>query len=171
MYQMTRQERQRDILLMDSYRDRKKMVNIHNSLREQITTRHTVRASFGKAYYFEFLFTNPYDRDQNFEIAWDDAELRVVVDANEWKYLRRINEIRVGVEEKFINVLPSGTSSIFLMPNETVAIPFVYQSFLSGYSQFKSTDEDLAKMMQGSGIPETPIHARTINVLSPQLTS
>jgi hypothetical protein len=92
MYQMTRQERQRDILLMDSYRERKKMVNIHNSLREQITTRHTVRASFGRceirtliilrAYYFEFLFTNPYDRDQNFEIAWDDAELRQVILSN-----------------------------------------------------------------------------------------
>lgn len=68
------------------------------------------------------------------------------------------------MEDKFISLLPNGKASIFMIPNETVAIPFVYQSFLSGYSQFKSADEDLSKMLQGSGIPETPIHARTINV-------
>lgn len=148
------------------------MVNIHSNLKEQITTKHTINPSFGKACYFEFVFTNPYNRDCNFEITWDDSELRfeeklirsLVADSTEWKYLRKIHDIKVGVEDKLLSLNPNGTAVVFMIPNESVSIPFVYQSFLSGYSKFNSDDEDLCRILTGSGIPETPIHARTISV-------
>ena len=50
----------------------------------------------------------------------------------EWKYLRKIYGIRAGVEEKLIAVRPDGACQIFLGPNETVSVPFVFQSLLGG---------------------------------------
>ena len=49
------------------------------ALREQITTKHSIVASFGQAVFFEFELTNPYNVEHNFEIEWDDSELRHVV--------------------------------------------------------------------------------------------
>ncbi|KAJ3389717.1 Nephrocystin-4 [Lobulomyces angularis] len=164
MYQMTRQERQKDLQNIDIFRERKKIFAVQNLLREQITTKCTITPSFGKACYFEFFFTNPQSKEQNFEIVWDDAELRLVVDAGEWKYLRRIHGVRIGVEEKLITLNPNGNAVLYMMPNETLAIPFVYQSFLSGYNSYGILDEDLIRMQQVNSIPESSIQGRTINV-------
>lgn len=87
-----------------------------------------------------------------------------MTDAAEWKYLRRVHDIRIGVEEKLINIRSNGVADLFMLPNETVAVPFVFQSFLSGYSNIPTTNEEMMKVCQGDGLPEEMIQARTITV-------
>jgi hypothetical protein len=77
-YQMSRQERQRDLQTIDIFRERRKENTIESALTREITVNHTINASFGQAHYFEYMFTNPYNEEHNFEISWDDEELRQV---------------------------------------------------------------------------------------------
>ncbi|RKO91476.1 hypothetical protein BDK51DRAFT_30914, partial [Blyttiomyces helicus] len=74
-YELTRQERQRDLQTVVLFRERKKGVKIETALKHQITTQHKIHAVFGRAHYFEFLFQNPFNTAQSFEISWDDEEL------------------------------------------------------------------------------------------------
>ncbi|KAJ3108695.1 hypothetical protein HK100_003396, partial [Physocladia obscura] len=74
-YNLTRQERQRDLDTIDVFRERKKPPLIERRLAEQITVAHVVYAAFGQAHFFEYVFSNPYNEDANFEIVWDDDEL------------------------------------------------------------------------------------------------
>ncbi|KAI9340885.1 hypothetical protein BDR26DRAFT_342199 [Obelidium mucronatum] len=167
-YNLTRQERQRDLDTIDVFRDRRKPPLIEKKLSEQITVIHVINASFGQGHYFEYLFTNPYNEDHNFEIKWDDEELRLVTSSSEWKYLRRIHSIRVGVEDKLISVRPSGHSEIYMLANESVAIPFVFQSFLGGTisnaSEQESSVVGLRKLCGSESVPGGGIHPRKINV-------
>ncbi|KAJ3332951.1 Nephrocystin-4 [Blyttiomyces sp. JEL0837] len=131
-YALTRQERQRDLQTIDIFRERKKPLTIEDALAQQITTVHHIFASFGQAYFFEYMLTNPYNEECMFQIMWADDELRLITTVAEWRYLRRVYNIRVGVEEKLINLRPDGIHEVCLGPNETIAIPFVFQSFLGG---------------------------------------
>lgn len=79
LYQMTRQERQRDLQTMDLFRERRKITTIQGALKDQITSKHVLNVTFGTAYFFEFFFNNPYSHEQNFEIVWDDQELRYLL--------------------------------------------------------------------------------------------
>ncbi len=78
--------------------------------------------------------------------------------------MRRVNNVRLGVEDKLINMRSDGVAELFMLPNETVAIPFVYQSFLSGYTKPPAQSDDVLRVINGDGIPEETIQARTINV-------
>ncbi|KAJ3202533.1 Nephrocystin-4, partial [Entophlyctis luteolus] len=167
-YNLTRQERQRDLDTIDVFRERRKPALIERKLAEQITVTHTINASFGQAHYFEYIFTNPYNEDSTFEILWDDDELRLVTSASEWKYLRRIHSIRVGVEDKLISVRSNGTPEIYTLANEAVSIPFVYQSFLGGTISNASENEasvvGLRRLCGNESVPGGGIHPRRINV-------
>ncbi|KAJ3285151.1 Nephrocystin-4, partial [Rhizoclosmatium sp. JEL0117] len=167
-YNLTRQERQRDLDTIDVFRERRKPPLIEKRLAEQITVTHIINASFGQAHFFEYVFTNPYNEDHCFEIEWDDEELRLVTSSAEWKYLRRIHSIRVGVEDKLISVRPNGTSEIYMLANESVSIPFVFQSFLGGSISNAADDESSimgARRLCGSeSVPGGGIHPRKINV-------
>ncbi|KAJ3087899.1 Nephrocystin-4, partial [Quaeritorhiza haematococci] len=160
-YQLTRAERQRDLHTIDVFRERRKKTVIAQSLKDEITTKHTIHASFGQAHYFEFLFTNPYDQDHNFEISWFDSELRIVLNPAEWKYLRRIHGhanlvlsegliLPTTVEDVAITLRPEGTSAeIFMTANETVAIPFVFQSLVMSRGGGKSIEGAIGRQQPG----------------------
>ncbi|KAJ3031857.1 UNVERIFIED_CONTAM: Nephrocystin-4 [Siphonaria sp. JEL0065] len=167
-YNLTRQERQRDLDTIDVFRDRRKPPLIEKKLADQITVTHLINASFGQGHYFEYIFTNPYNEDHNFEINWNDEELRLVTSSSEWKYLRRIHSIRVGVEDKLISVRPNGMSEIYMLANESVSIPFVFQSFLGGTISNASEEESsvvgLRKLCGSESVPGGGIHPRKINV-------
>jgi hypothetical protein len=75
-YQRSRKERQIDQEIIQIYRERHKQQTIIQKLKEQLTTKYPIEISFGQAKFFEFIFQNPYIYDQNFEICWNDDELR-----------------------------------------------------------------------------------------------
>ncbi|KAI9330273.1 hypothetical protein DFJ73DRAFT_631038 [Zopfochytrium polystomum] len=136
-YSTSRQERQRDLQTIDIFRERcgrlaRKQSAIEKSLSANISVTHRVYASFGQAYFFEYLFCNPYNEEHLFSIFWDDLELRLVTSKLEWTYLRRIYGIRDGLEEVTFEVRPDGYFELAVGPNETIAIPFVFQSMLAG---------------------------------------
>jgi hypothetical protein len=132
LYNLSREERSRDLHTMDIFRERKKRTVVEGFLKQQITTKQVIIASFGQAVYFEYRFTNPYNMEHNFEIVWNDHELRLVKDWSEWNYLRKIHQIQGGVESRLIGERSDGIPQIYLLPNETLSIPFVFQSFNSG---------------------------------------
>ena len=109
---------------------RRKRQTVQDSLKEQITTKHIINASFAQGYYFEFLFKNPYSSDQNYVISWENDSLRLIGDIREWEYHRQVNGNRMGVEKNMVSVRPDGTAQIFLVANETISVPFIYQNFV-----------------------------------------
>ncbi|KAJ3340953.1 Nephrocystin-4 [Gonapodya sp. JEL0774] len=132
-YCSTRQERQRDMQTISVFRDRAKPGAISSSLEKSITSHHSIYASFARGYFFEFLFTNPYAVEHTFTVSFEDEELHVVADSAKWRYLRRVHGIPSSVEENFLRLRPKdGNGQVFLMPNETVSVPFVFQSLLTG---------------------------------------
>ena len=56
--------------------DSKKKMVLQDALMNEMTTSHTIEASFGQAHFFEYLFKNPYNHDATFEINIPDDELR-----------------------------------------------------------------------------------------------
>ncbi|KAJ3219266.1 Nephrocystin-4 [Dinochytrium kinnereticum] len=77
-YQVTRQDRQRDLETISIYRERKKPILIENALIKYMTTTYSIPASYGQAFFFEFIFTNPYEEEHLFEINSADNELSFV---------------------------------------------------------------------------------------------
>ncbi|KAI8853329.1 hypothetical protein BC829DRAFT_440033 [Chytridium lagenaria] len=100
-YQMTRQDRQRDLETIGIFRERRKPLVIEEAL----------------AVFFEFGFTNPYEEEHLFEISWADDELSL---PTEW-----FSQHRNGNTSAAYN-----TPSIFLHGGETISIPFLYQTFI-----------------------------------------
>ncbi|KAI9003253.1 hypothetical protein BC832DRAFT_99374 [Gaertneriomyces semiglobifer] len=131
-YQMDRRDRQRDLQTISVFRERRRPATIRKALTNSLTTTHTVHASFGQCFFFEHLFRNPYAVPSTFLIHWSDDELRLVTSPKEWTYLRRVYDIPAHVESKFVELLGKGEAKIYLDANETVAVPFVFQTFLSG---------------------------------------
>jgi hypothetical protein len=129
VYKQSRQERQKDLEIVGIYRERHKRQAIQESLRQQLTSRHVIDASFGQGYFFEFVFENPYSDDHTFEISWNDDELRIITSEKEWLYHRRSNNIVQGVERNLLSQFTEGRAEIFLKPLEKISIPFVFQSY------------------------------------------
>ncbi len=104
------------------------MTAAHN---QHITTHHTVQAQVGRNYFFEFTLSNQYLSDQTFEVRFQDPELRLVTDMQEWRLLKTLNGIGAGsLEKDFINLRgQSECYEIWLRGGESVSIPFVYQSW------------------------------------------
>ncbi|TPX47147.1 hypothetical protein SeLEV6574_g02814 [Synchytrium endobioticum] len=129
-YQLSSQERQRDMQTIEIFRERKKRVAIVEALSKHVTTCHTVYPSLGLLCYFEFIFANPYNYDAKFDISFDDAELRIISNAAMLKYLRRIHRVMSPLEkEEIFSAKPDGSTEMFLLANEKMSIPFIFQTF------------------------------------------
>ena len=155
---------------MDIFRERKKKSVVENFLKQQITTKQVIIASFGQVVYFEYRFTNPYNVEHNFEILFKDQELRyffysdyrLVKDWSEWNFLRRIHGLQGGTESRLIGERADGIPQVYLLPNETLSIPFVFQSFCSGL--IGSQDNILSARRKLGEVYEDGISARKIEV-------
>ncbi|KAI8929906.1 hypothetical protein BC831DRAFT_441572 [Entophlyctis helioformis] len=143
MYRLSREERERDLKTIDIFRERRRKDATLDMLRREMTTSHVIHPSFGQATYFEFHLTNPYHTDQTFRIAWHDQELRLVLDAAEWQFYRKLHGVSRhrsnaghsatgGLESKLAYLGQGGVPEVYVEADETVAIPFVFQSFLGG---------------------------------------
>ncbi|RKO83603.1 hypothetical protein BDK51DRAFT_32172, partial [Blyttiomyces helicus] len=73
----------------------------------------------------------------------------LVTRLEEWKHLRRIHDIRLGIGDTAICPRSDGAFEIYLLANETFSIPFIYQSFLGSASS-----------------AETPTAGRAISLLN-----
>ncbi|KAJ3342983.1 Nephrocystin-4 [Kappamyces sp. JEL0680] len=136
VYKQTRSEKQKDLETLEIYRERRKKKTIQDALREQITTRHPIDASFGQGYYFEFVLENPYQQDHNFEISWDDTDLRIISSEKEWIYHRKCNNISHTVERNMLSQFQEGRAEVFLSGKEKISIPFLFQNFSSDFNSF-----------------------------------
>nr|KAJ3416726.1 Nephrocystin-4 [Polyrhizophydium stewartii] len=132
MYKVSREERERDLKTIDVFRERRRHDKTVEILRREITTKHTIHPTFGQASFFEFVFSNPYSADATFRIVWQDQELRLVVDPNEWLFHRRVHGLPPKVEKHLVRIASQGVAELFVERGESVAVPFVFQSFAGG---------------------------------------
>lgn len=132
-------------------------------MRRQITTKHIINASFSQGHFFEFVLQNPYSTDQNFEVSWDNTNLRIVTEVKEWKYHRTSNGIMLGVEHNMVQMRPDGTAQIFLGSNETISIPFIYQS-MEEENALTQTDPNTRLLLNGDPVLSRVIHVSFLNI-------
>ncbi|KAK5666070.1 hypothetical protein QVD99_007683 [Batrachochytrium dendrobatidis] len=169
-YRRTREERDRDLKTIDVYRERRRKGKTQEMLLKEITVSHTIHPTFAQATYLEFEFTNPYSTDHTFKISWQDKEFRVVTNTSEWIYHRRLHGLASHVEAKLIHTSQDeATPEIFLERNETVFIPFIFQSFLGGPISLvggnHATDEMNGRDVGGNNFLQSPgIYSRCIHV-------
>lgn len=71
-----RVQHNRDLHVIEAYRQRCKAQEITNMLCQAITTKHTLYATLGTAEFFEFELNNPLNVPQTVTIECDDLELR-----------------------------------------------------------------------------------------------
>ena len=155
-YQQTRQERNRDLQTVQLFRERYKNQFVRYNLENYLTTKHELEVNYGESNFFEFVFVNPYSSEHTFEINFEDSELRVIHNVNEWKHFRKINNIHVGVEESIFNLNGlNNPSQFYLNPHESIALPFVFQS----YPDDKNLIEEQNSIIQAREIKVSVLNA------------
>ncbi|KAJ3107236.1 Nephrocystin-4 [Phlyctochytrium planicorne] len=163
-YRLTRQDRQRDLETISIFRERKRPDLIERALTKSMTTTYSVTIGYGGARFFEFVFTNPYDEEHLFEVSWIDDELRVIQSSAEWRYLRKLHGITGGIEDSLFSSTPDGTPSILLQPNETISVPFVFQSFVEPPTHAYRFNNPESSLMHDDSMASIEHRSRVIKV-------
>ncbi|KAM8927139.1 nephrocystin-4 [Pelodytes ibericus] len=130
-----RTQHSRDLQIIEAYRERSKAESISSMLNQAITSHYTVYAAMGTAEYFEFELKNPYSTQYTISIDIDHADLRVIVDTQEWRHFKNLTNTLTPIEENMFHVQQNLlTPQMYLRPKETVHIPFKYQAFYVDHS-------------------------------------
>ena len=95
---------------------------ITRKLRLYTTTTHTIYPSYGSASFFEFTFRNPYPQEQCFFIEFDDPELNLLTNTDEWRHFKKMNNLITPMEEDMFD-----GNKLWMHPNEVLTIPFKFQ--------------------------------------------
>ncbi|NXV35392.1 NPHP4 protein, partial [Rissa tridactyla] len=119
----------RDLQIIDAYREHVKGESISRVLSQAITATHTVHAVLGTAEFFEFTLKNPYGVQQTVTIDVDHPELSVILDPREWRHFKELTKSVTPVEEEMFHLRDDLRPQVYLRPNETIRIPFKYQTF------------------------------------------
>ncbi|NXA40267.1 NPHP4 protein, partial [Eudromia elegans] len=119
----------RHLQLVDAYRERLKGEGIASTLRQAITSSHTVRAAPGTAAFFEFALRNPYNVQHTVTVEIEHPELSVIVDTREWRHFKELTKTATPVEENMFQLHHGHGPQLYLRPRETVHVPFKYQTF------------------------------------------
>ncbi|XP_048471112.1 nephrocystin-4 isoform X2 [Rhincodon typus] len=136
---LTKREEQihheRDLQIIEAYRERIKAESISRMLSQAITTQHTLYATLGHAEFFEFSLKNPYSVQHTITIECEHPELSVIVNSREWKHFKNLTKTLTPLEEDMFHV-EGGVQfpQIYLRPKETVYIPFKFQTFSADHS-------------------------------------
>ncbi|XP_075028274.1 nephrocystin-4 isoform X1 [Calonectris borealis] len=128
-WQEQRARHMRDLQIIDAYREHMKGESISRMLSQAITATHTVHAVLGTAQFFEFTLKNPYGVQHTVTIEVDHPELSVVLDPREWRHFKELTKSVTPVEEEMFHLRDDLRPQVYLRPNETVRIPFKYQTF------------------------------------------
>ncbi|XP_067826754.1 nephrocystin-4 [Heptranchias perlo] len=128
-------QHERDLQIIEEYRERIKAESISKMLSQAITTQYTLYATLGNAEFFEFSLKNPYNVQHTVTIECEHPELSVIVNSREWKYFKNLTSALTPLEEDMFHV-QGGVQfpQIYLRPKETVYIPFKFQSFSADHS-------------------------------------
>uniref|UniRef100_A0A914EFR8 Nephrocystin-4 n=1 Tax=Acrobeloides nanus TaxID=290746 RepID=A0A914EFR8_9BILA len=94
-----------------------------------ITVQHTIQPEFGQVEFFEFVLHNTYTQPINCILDINDNRLRVITNADEWKFFKAANNLKTPLERDLIQFEDTGEISIFLNAMETVHVPFKYDPF------------------------------------------
>ncbi|NXF84565.1 NPHP4 protein, partial [Eubucco bourcierii] len=119
----------RYLQIVNAYRERTKGEVIARVLRQAITTTHTLHAMLGTAEFFEFALKNPYGVQHTVAIEVDQPELSVILDPREWRHFKELTKSATPVEEDMFHQCQDLKPQVYLRPNETLRIPFKYQTF------------------------------------------
>ncbi|KAM8796423.1 nephrocystin-4 [Eudromia elegans] len=119
----------RHLQLVDAYRERLKGEGIASTLRQAITSSHTVRAAPGTAAFFEFALRNPYNVQHTVTVEIEHPELSVIVDTREWRHFKELTKTATPIEENMFQLHHGHGPQLYLRPRETVHVPFKYQTF------------------------------------------
>ncbi|NXC66290.1 NPHP4 protein, partial [Anhinga anhinga] len=128
-WQEERARQVRDLQIIDAYREHTKGESISRMLSQAITATHTVHAVLGTAEFFEFALKNPYGVQHTVTIEVDHPELSVVLDPREWRHFKELTKSVTPVEEEMFHLRDDLRPQVYLRPNETIRIPFKYQTF------------------------------------------
>ncbi|KAM6336525.1 nephrocystin-4 [Alca torda] len=128
-WQEQRARHVRDLQIIDAYREHVKGESISRVLSQAITATHTVHAVLGTAEFFEFALKNPYGVQHTVTIDIDHPELSVILDPREWRHFKELTKSVTPVEEEMFHLRDDLRPQVYLRPNETVRIPFKYQTF------------------------------------------
>ncbi|XP_069775150.1 nephrocystin-4 [Narcine bancroftii] len=128
-------QHERDLQIIEAYREQTKAESISKMLSQAITTQFTLYSTLGNAEFFEFKLKNPYNVQHTVTIECEHSELSVIVNSREWKYFKNLSKVLTPLEEDMFHV-DGGVQfpQIYLRPKETVYIPFKFQTFSSDYS-------------------------------------
>ncbi|NXG73381.1 NPHP4 protein, partial [Baryphthengus martii] len=130
-WQEQRARHLRDLQIIDAYREHTKGESICRMLSQAITMTRTVHAVLGTAEFFEFTLKNPYGVQHTVTIEIDHPELSVILDPREWRHFKELTKSVTPVEEEMFHLRDDHRPQVYLRPNETVHIPFKYQTFLA----------------------------------------
>uniref|UniRef100_A0A8C3PQ20 Nephrocystin 4 n=1 Tax=Calidris pygmaea TaxID=425635 RepID=A0A8C3PQ20_9CHAR len=119
----------RDLQIIDAYRQHVKGESISRMLSQAITVTRTVHAVLGTAEFFEFTLKNPYGIQHTVTIEVDHPELSVILDPREWRHFKELTKSVTPVEEEMFHLRDDLKPQVYLRPNETIRIPFKYQTF------------------------------------------
>ncbi|XP_054705763.1 nephrocystin-4 isoform X3 [Grus americana] len=128
-WQEQRARHMQDLQIIDAYREHVKGESISRMLNQAITATHTVHAVLGTAEFFEFALRNPYGVQHTVTIEVDHPELSVILDPREWRHFKELTKSVTPVEEEMFHLRDDLRPQVYLRPNETVRIPFKYQTF------------------------------------------
>ncbi|KAM9217675.1 LOW QUALITY PROTEIN: nephrocystin-4 [Leptosomus discolor] len=128
-WQEQRARHVRDLQIIGAYREHIKGESISQVLSQAITATHTVHAVLGTAEFFEFTLKNPYGVQHTVTIEADHPELSVILDPREWRHFKELTKSVTPVEEEMFHLRDDLRPQVYLRPNETIRIPFKYQTF------------------------------------------
>ncbi|XP_074017681.1 nephrocystin-4 [Numenius arquata] len=128
-WQEQRARHVRDLQIIDAYREHVKGESISRMLSQAITATRTVHAVLGTAEFFEFTLKNPYGVQHTVTIEVDHPELSVILDPREWRHFKELTKSVTPVEEEMFHLRDDLRPQVYLRPNETIRIPFKYQTF------------------------------------------
>ncbi|KAM6216885.1 nephrocystin-4 [Rhynchocyon petersi] len=158
--QSVRAQHQRDLRVIEAYRERTKAEGIAGLLSLAITTQHTLYATLGTAEFFEFALRNPHNMQHTVTVEIDTPELSVILDSREWRHFKEEAGLITPVEEDMFHLRGGGLApQLYLRPKETAHIPFKYQTFAAGQMAVTQANEEL-KLKQGID-PKAPWESST----------
>ena len=73
----------------------------------------------------EFAFENPFSTNLAFDLCFEDEELSIVTDAEEWAHYKAMHNLSSPLERNFIS---NGGKQVYLNAREVIYIPFALRS-------------------------------------------
>ena len=160
-----------DLKSVGLFRDRRRRLTLLSKVSASLTSKFSVYPAIGQGAFFEYELANPYDEPQVFAIEFDDLDLRVVTDYDEWMHCKRVCGVDTPAERRYMEEA-GGVVSIHLDPRERVFIPFVFQCWDECEKdvrvQFSDARGRPAAILELTAAVSSPILDRTLWLRTPQ---